>query len=114
MSSRKIVRAPAKIPSEMRKDLVDMNQKFLEMNVQLKDNTNRMVEEIGRCLDELFTRLERVEAHCGLSLPPSPELPQTNGAQTEETATSTDTPETLSTPEQPGPEEAQTDQGSAS
>jgi len=80
--------------------LQEMNDKLMHINVGLKKNTNAMVDEIGRCLDNIFTRLAVVEAHCGIVLPADT---QTIDAPTEETATSTDTPETLSSSESPSP-----------
>ena len=103
MSRRRIVRAPAKIAPEMKKDLMKMNAELIGINQKLKENTNQLVEEIGRCLDNIFNRLERIEAHCGIVLPREEEQPQTIDAQTPETATATDTTETSSMPELPSP-----------
>lgn len=107
MSSRKIVRAPAKIDPDMKKDLISMNKELIGINIKLKENTNKMVEEVSRCLNEIFNRLERIEAHCGISLPLAEEQPQTTDAPTEQTATATDTTETSSTPELPSPVDAE-------
>jgi uncharacterized coiled-coil DUF342 family protein len=104
MSKRKIVRTSVDKPNpkkeEKEKKLMralqgfqEMNDKLTHINEGLKENTNKMVDEIGRCLDDIFIRLGKVETFCGIG--PHTEF-QTNDVQTEETATSIDTMEMLS------------------
>lgn len=113
MSKRRIVRAPAKIAPEMKKDLMKMNAELIVINQKLKENTNQLVEEIGRCLDNIFNRLERIEEHCGIVLPREEEPCQTTDAQTSETAMATDTTETSSMTESPSPVEESVSSDSA-
>jgi hypothetical protein len=111
MTRRKIIRtsepktnaakeAKEKKLSEALEGLQEMNDKLMHINVGLKKNTNAMMDEIGRCLNEIFMRLEKVEAHCGIVCPVAS---QTIDAPTEETATSTDSTETPSNTESPSP-----------
>jgi hypothetical protein len=111
MPKRKIIRTSAEKPNhkkeeqekKLRKALEgfqEMNDKLHSINKGLKDNTNKMMDEIGRCLDHIFIRLEKVEAFCGIG--PHTEF-QTNVVQTEETATSIDTMEMLSNDILPAP-----------
>lgn len=105
MSKRKIVRTPAKIEPEMKKDLIELNRQLVGMNVKLKENTNKMVNEIGRCLDEIFIRLANLEKCCGIEYSQVKAESQTSVEQTSEMATATDSTVTPSSSVQPSPEE---------
>jgi hypothetical protein len=111
MTTRKIIRTnqPKVNPKNEEKEkklakalegMQDMNKQLIEVNAGLKHNTNQMVEEIGRCLDNIFTRLAILEGHCGIVHQTET---QTISELAEGTATSTDTMETPSSIELPAP-----------
>lgn len=111
MAKRKIIRTSAEKPNPKKEEqekklrralegFQEMNDKLTHINKSLKDNTNKMIDEIGRCLDDIFIRLERVETFCGFS--PQTAF-QTNDVPTVEMATSTDTTEMLSNDILPAP-----------
>lgn len=82
------------------------NKQLVLMNQQLKDKTNAMVEEIERCLQNLFARVELIEHHMGLAPSPRETIDvQTIAALAEEKATDTNTTETSNTNEQPSLED---------
>lgn len=82
-----------------------LHQQLTTMNEQLKSNSNAMVSEIEKCLQNLFARVERLELHVGLVRPPQEPIDvQTISALAEETAMATDTMEMLSTNAQPSAE----------
>ena len=111
MARRKIIRTTESKPNLKSEEkaqklsaaldgLQDMNKQLMQVNAGLKHNTNKMVDEIGRCLDDIFKRLLALELYCGIVT--QTQL-QTNDVPTEETATSTDTLEMSSNSELPVP-----------
>jgi len=104
MPKRKIIRTSVDKPNpkkeEKEKKLMralegfqEMNDKLTRINEGLKQNTNKLMDEIGMCLNNIFIRLETVEVYCGIATHTES---QTSDVPTEETATSTDTKEMLS------------------